>query len=186
MRIQANKLEIGDDYYQLGKTIQINFVKNSKLNLGDKLITNFHICSDDDLKVKLLEEHFCIKIIQIDKIKEFGYTNSILEKWLSFIGTNSSNKRKDIAEGDELLMELNDWVKKYVNDEETQEKLNKWDLQIAKNNGYEEGKEEGMAEEKIKIIKNMLNENLDIKDISKYMGLSIEEIEKLKETIKEN
>lgn len=89
-------------------------------------------------------------------------------------------------------MELNDWVKKYVNDEETQEKLNKWDIQIAKNKGYEEGKEEGhaeglqqgkaegIAEEQMKIIKNMLNENLDIKDISKYVGLSVEEIEEIK------
>ena len=192
MRIQANKLEIGDNYYQLGKTIQINFVKNSKLNLGDKLITNFHICSDDDLNVKLQEEDFCIKIIQIDKIKEFGYTNSILEKWLSFIGTNSSNKRKDIAEGDELLMELNDWIKKYVNDEETQEKLNKWDIQIAKNKGYEEGKEEGHAEglqqgikqgiekNQNEIIKNMLKKGLSDKDISEFTGLPLNEISKIK------
>ena len=200
MRIQANKLEIGDDYYQLGKTIQINFVKNSKLNLGNEVITNFHICSDHDLDVKLLEDHFCIKVIQIDKIKEFGYTNGILEKWLSFIGTNSFNKREDIAEGDELLMELNDWVKKYVNDEETQGKLNKWDIQIATEKGYEEGKEKGMAEgleqgikkgieqgikqgvekNQIEIVKNMLRENVNVKDIAKYTRLSIPEINKIK------
>lgn len=146
MRIQSNKLEIGDDYYKLGKTIQINFVKNSKLNLGNKPVTNFHIASDDNLQIKLLVENFCIKIVQIDKIKDLKYTNNILEKWLGFIGANDFNKRKNFAEGDELLMELNDWVNKYINDEQTIEKLNKWDIQIATQKGYEEGLETGISQ----------------------------------------
>ena len=78
-------------------------------------------------------------------------------------------------------MELNDWVKKYVNDEETQEKLNKWDIQIAKNKGYEEGKEEGIAESKAEIVKNMLDKNMELKDISGITGMSIEAIEKIRD-----
>ena len=100
--IKAYIILCGDDYYKLGKTIQINFVKNSKLNLGNKLITNFHIASDDNLQIKLLADNFCVKIVQIDKIKELGYTNNILEKWLSFIGASNFAKRRDIAKGDEL------------------------------------------------------------------------------------
>ena len=80
-----------------------------------------------------------------------------------------------------MLMELNEWIKKYVADEETQEKLNKWDLQIAKNKGYNQGVEDGIIQRNTEIAKSMLEGNVPIKDISKYTGLTIEEIERLKE-----
>ena len=74
-------------------------------------------------------------------------------------------------------MELNEWIHKYVADDKMQEELNKWDLEIAENKGYEQGTKQRDME----IAKNMLNFNVPIKDISKYTGLAIEEIEKLKE-----
>ena len=74
-------------------------------------------------------------------------------------------------------MELNEWIKKYVADDETQEELNKWDIEIATNKGIEQGK----AEEKMEIAKNLLNTNLSDEDIAKATGLSIEEIMQLKE-----
>ena len=74
-------------------------------------------------------------------------------------------------------MELNEWIKKYVADDETQEELNKWDIEIATNKGIEQGK----AEEKMEIAKNLLNINLSDEDIAKATGLSTEEIMQLKE-----
>ena len=43
------------------------------------------------------------------------------------------------------------------------------------------GKKEGRLEEKVKIVKNMLNEKLSIDKISKITGVKKEEIEKMKE-----
>lgn len=94
-----------------------------------------------------------------------------------FIGAEDEKERKKIAKGDELLMELHEWVHKYVNDEETQEKLNKWDMLIAKNQFTELGKQE----RNIEIAKNMLKDGISKDKISRYTGLSVEEIEKLKE-----
>lgn len=74
-------------------------------------------------------------------------------------------------------MELNEWINKYVADDETQEELNKWDIEIATNKGIEQGKKE----EKMEIAKNLLNTNLSDEDIAKATGLSIEEIMQLKE-----
>ena len=45
-------------------------------------------------------------------------------------------------------MELNEWIKKYVADDETQEELNKWDIEIATNKGIELGKKEGLEQGK--------------------------------------
>ena len=184
MRIQASKLDIGDGYHKLGKTIQINFVEQSRLNLGEELITNFYLTSEKNPDIKILTDKFCVKIVQIDKARKLGYTNNELERWLKFIAAKSSNERADIAKGDELLVELNEWIHKYVADDKTQEELNKWDLEIAENKGYEQGVEQGIEQgieqKAMEIAKNLLNMNMSIEDISKATNLSIEEIESLK------
>ena len=127
--------------------------------------------------MKLLENSFCVKIVQIDKARELGYTNNILDKWLKFIAANGSSERDSVAKGDVLLMELNEWIKKYVADDETQEELNKWDIEIATNKGIEQGK----AEEKIEIAKKLLAKNSSIEEIMELTELSEKEIMQLKE-----
>ena len=185
-KIQDNKLKKGNN--NIKKIIQIILVKNSEIDLGDEPIMNFQICCDENPNLKLLEDEFLIKIIQVDKVND-QYPNSSLEKWQSFNKTNNSDKRK---EEEERLIELINLIKKYVNDEETQEKLNKWDIQIATEKSYEEGKEKGMAEgleqgikqgiekNQNEIIKNMLKKGLSDKDISEFTGLPLKEINKIK------
>ncbi len=70
-------------------------------------------------------DKFCVKVVQIDKARELGYTNNELERWLKFIAAKSNNERSSIARGDELLVKLNEWIHKYVADDKTQEELNK-------------------------------------------------------------
>ena len=77
-------------------------------------------------------------------------------------------------------MKLNEWIHKYIADDKTQEELNKWDLEIAENKGYEQGVEQGIEQRNVEIAKNLLNMNMPIEDISKATNLSIEEIESLK------
>lgn len=123
--------------------------------------------------------------MQIDKARELGYTNNILDKWLKFIAANGSSERDSVAKGDVLLMELNEWIKKYVADDETQEELNKWDIEIATNKGIELGKkdglEQGKAEGKIEIAKKLLAKNSSIEEIMELTELSEKEIMQLKE-----
>ena len=82
-------------------------------------------------------------------------------------------------------MELNEWIKKYVADDETQEELNKWDIEIATNKGIELGKKEGLeqgkVEEKIEIAKKLLAKNSSIEEIMELTELSEKEIMQLKE-----
>ena len=135
--------------------------------------------------MKLLENSFCVKIVQIDKARELGYTNNILDKWLKFIAASGSSERDSVAKGDVLLMELNEWIKKYVADDETQEELNKWDIEIATNKGIELGKKEGLeqgkAERNIEIAKKLLAKNSSIEEIMELTELSEKEIMQLKE-----
>ena len=181
MRIHVGKLHRGNPYLNLGKTVQINFVDQVKMDLGDHLITNFYLTSEYDLNTKLIPESFCIKIIQIDKLKELGYNETEVIKWLKFIAAKDQEERAQIAKGDEELVELNDWIDKYVNDEETKWKMAKWADEIAENKGYEKGLEEGNKQKSIEIAKNLLSMNMPLEDIHKATGMEIEEIIKLKE-----
>ena len=68
MRIHANKLEVGDGDYKLGKTVQINFVERCTLDLEDVIVSDFHIAYDWKPTVKLFYDNFCVKVVQIDKL----------------------------------------------------------------------------------------------------------------------
>jgi predicted transposase/invertase (TIGR01784 family) len=60
------------------------------------------------------------------------------------------------------------------------EEARRQDLEDMKNTGIRIGMEKGIQNEKIEIAKKMISENMTISMISKILGLSKEEIEKLK------
>ena len=62
------------------------------------------------------------------------------------------------------------------------EKLRLSELKEAREQGIEQGIEKGIEQEKIEIVKNMLKDEVDISVISKYTGLSKEEIANLKQS----
>ena len=158
-----------------------HFVEKSALDLEDEIITNFYLTSERNIKVKILKEKLCVKIVQIDKARELGYANNELEKWLKFIAAQNSDERAEVAKGDELLVELNKWIQEYVADDKMQEELNKWDLEIAEGKGYEQGLEQGIEQNKKEIAKKLIEMNLSIEDIVKATDLNKEEIIHLKE-----
>ena len=93
------------------------------------------------------------------------------------MGAQTSEEREEIAKGDKMLMELNNWVEEYMFDEKTKKYYGEWAEQIAE----EKGRKFGMKDAKLEIAKNMLDMSMTVEDISKATGLSKEEIIKLKE-----
>ena len=130
-----------------------------------------------------------INYIRIDKIRELGYNENELMKWLRFIAARNYEESKNIAEGDEMFMEFNEWIDNYVNDDLTRKAMAEWNekiitnkqIKIAHEQGVEEGIKEGAKQKKIEIAKSMLEANMKIEDISKFTNLSKEEIIHLKE-----
>ena len=173
MRIFSTQLDRGKDYNLLESIIQINLIDNITYKFNENVINEYGIVNIKDLEDHPLANKFTLKFFRIDKAREIPYNKSDLTiRWLKFIGAKSQEERSSIAKGDELLMELDNWVEEYVNDERTKEIFGKWAEEIAKKKGIEEGKEE--------IVKKMLQDNCDISLISKYTGLSIQKINELK------
>ena len=90
------------------------------------------------------------------------------------------------VKGDKLMEKLkdesielnndNDFVKLMSDEEEER---------LLKNSYIQEGFDKGIEQQTIELTKNMLNENIDINQISKITGLSTDEITKIaKENVK--
>ena len=83
------------------------------------------------------------------------------------------------------------FFQEYMSQEEDQRKMQNSLIREAEDTGYEKGiklgEEKGLklGEEKgkIKMVKNMLNEKIDINTISKISNLSIEKINKIKKNL---
>ena len=69
---------------------------------------------------------------------------------------------------------------KYMSEEEDKKKIQNSLLSEARENGINDGISKGVSKEKVNIAKNMLNKNMSIEDILDITGLSVEEINKLR------
>ena len=183
MRIFSTQLDKGKNYDVLESVIQINFLENNSTNIGDKLI-NTYALANVEYPHNILSDKFIIKFINVDKASKRSYTKEEekLLNILKFISAKNYEERKEVAKGDELLMDFNEWLNKYMYNEETLEFYHNWDLAIAKDAGFSEGKTAGFSEgktageksSKIEIAKKMLQKEIPIKDIASITNLTIE------------
>ena len=149
MRIFSTQLDKGKNYDVLESVIQINFLENNSTNIGDKLI-NTYALANVEYPHNILSDKFIIKFINVDKASKRSYTKEEekLLNILKFISAKNYEERKEVAKGDELLMDFNEWLNKYMYNEETLEFYHNWDLAIAKDAGFSEGKTAGFNEGK--------------------------------------
>ena len=69
---------------------------------------------------------------------------------------------------------------KYMSEEEDKKKIQNSLLSEARENGINDGISKGENKKSIEIAKNLLSMNMSLEDISKATGLTVEEINKLK------
>ena len=123
-----------------------------------------------------------IRIIYLELYKYVIDNKNIddkLTKWVDFL-TNPIDLEKKTFE-DEDIEQARKTLNYISTDDNERSILDA--IQKSRNDFYndmtaakEEGKEEGLKEKSIEIAKNMLKDNVDINIISKYSGLSVEEI----------
>lgn len=71
----------------------------------------------------------------------------------------------------------------YIDEQEEQEKVYNTDMALAVETGENKGRVEGRLEEKQKMVENLLNFGDSIEKISAVSGLSIEEVQKIKDSL---
>ena len=120
----------------------------------------------------------------------YSKDNKLIDKYKYLIMLGLDRKDlKELSRRDDIVKEFNEEVEELNEDpvfvrritpEQDQEFIENTIKYYAREEGLAEGREEGTLDTTIKIVKNMLNENIDVNIISKITGFSLNEIEKLK------
>ena len=110
--------------------------------------------------------------------------NKILS-WIEFFTVKDLDKVKDkLKEVNDIMPKVIDKYERFISSKEEMEVYNARDAFLYGQNlmlkkEREEGIKEGIKETKISMALNMKKDGVDVNIISKYTGLSIEEIKKL-------
>ncbi|WP_193376881.1 Rpn family recombination-promoting nuclease/putative transposase [Brachyspira hyodysenteriae] len=187
----VSELNENESYDIISQVISINFV-NFNMDFGDegkahrcfKLIDiQNHDVSLDIIQMHIIEIPRFIKILNnsnLDDIKR----NKILS-WIEFFTVKDLDKVKEkLKEINEIMPKVIDKYERFISSEEEMEVYNARDVflygqTLMLKREREEGIKEGIKENQILIAKNMKNDKVDVNTISKYTGLSIEEIKNL-------
>ena len=175
----------GEEHYFM----QICF---DNFSIKNKLISIYKLTDLEDGLVDEENENFVKYRINLAKIYKKYYTLdeklTRFEKALAVLTFNKIEDLRKISKGDEMLMRV---VKKieeltddpdmvqYIDVEKGMELGRKEDIQIATEKAAKKAAIETEEKTRIETARKMLKDNLDIDSISKYTGLSKEEIKKL-------
>ncbi len=184
------QLDSGEDYTLLNPVIALTITDFEMFPNLDKLISRF-VLKQKDYLVDYLIYDIELVFVELPKFKKnLEELETLTDKWIYFIKTARTlqdvpdtmgavpeiNKAFKIANQANLSREeLEDLEKReiYIHDQRNA-------IKRALRQGREEGREEGIKEAKLEIAKQLLD-LLDEDMISQKTGLSIEEVQKLKE-----
>ena len=180
----SSLLNKSDNYTKLAPVIGMNILDFTIFSD----IKDFHSCYLlKEIKHNIiLTDHCMLHYIELPKfnLNDFENKEKIIT-WIKFFkGENMSNliKENNIFEEVEKrcqsFIESDPLINAYRK-KEWEDYFHKGELLTEREEGFEEGKLEGIKDEKYSIAKNLKKSGLDIKFISENTGLSIEEIEKL-------
>ena len=191
-KLYVKSIKRGESYQKLEKAIVI-LITDKKIKDLEELEyhTEWKIIEMEN-RQKILTDKLELHIIELDKIEErTDNKNEKLVDWLMFLKNPESERVKEKMKENESLKEAQEKLEKISEDARMQQ-LAWWkekaiyEENTAKQAGYERGLEEGLEKikkEKIKIVKNMLKENMSIETISKVTNLDANEIKQIQQNM---
>ena len=180
MSLHLRKFKKGNRYEDNYRTIQIN-INNEMIDESDKVIEEYYFRKEDG---KEYSKNIGFYVVNIPNIKKIWYNkeDEEFEKYkymLSFFETNVDMIRR-IYEGDEVVMDIINKQEEFSRDNEEWETFrSENELEEEYQLGIEYAKEEGKKEGIEKVVKSMLDKNMDIKNIIDITGLSEEEVKRI-------
>ena len=190
-----NEVKEGENYNNVQKIISINLL-DFNLKFGDKGKAHrcFKLIDTKDLNISLdliqihiLEVKRFIEIIK-NSTKEELKNNRLLSWMKFFTSDNLELIEKELKEENQIMSKVIEEYRKFTSDDKMMRAYaareaflvgQKMMLRREREDGFDEGKLEGIKEGQISMAKSMKTKNLDINLISEITGLTIDEIKKL-------
>ena len=188
-KMYSEQIQNRDNYSKLERTVCINIL-NFKYLKNDKYHNEYRlkeITSNEEL-TDLQEIHF----IELPKFNEIGnkeYVENVekmdaLEKWLEFLVEPESNTVRQLELSNEEIKLAKSELYRLSMDSNEREQYNMREKAIYDRiSALENAEAKGKIERELELIKESLNQGLEISLISKITGLSEEEILKIKKDI---
>ena len=179
----SSLLKQGNKYSKLRPVISINLIDDI---LFDKTDSRMHTCYllKEKNTNKILTDHIQMHYVEIPKLDKDADIKTELKNWILFLKSNKEEDMSQLLKEDTIFEKA---INKYNYFTDNEDLLNEYDRREAylvyqaslMRGSREEGKLEGLKEGQISMAKAMKKDGVDINLISKYTGLTIEEIEKL-------
>ena len=183
----SNVLKKGEEYPELKPVISINLIDDI---LFDKTDNRMHTCYllKEKNSNKILTDHIQMHYVEIPKFDENADIKKELKNWILFLKSNKEEDMSQLLKEDTIFEKA---INKYNYFTDNEELLNEYDRREAylvyqaslmrgsREEGREEGRLEGIKDEKYSIAKSLKASGLDNQFISEHTGLSIKEVEKL-------
>ena len=201
-RLYSKKIKRGEENYQYTQVIQFN-LNNFAFKGNDKIVDIYTVTNDDNIG---LSNKLIFVQIYVPNLRKKWYTKGIKslseeEKYILALVEMDLDKLNDLG-GENIMDEYVKEAEEVSFEGGVGEAYDKeWALRDqgyrdglsqgkaegfsqgkveGREEGRTEGKTEGINERNLEIAKNMLKDNIPIESISKYTGLSIDEIKNLK------
>jgi predicted transposase/invertase (TIGR01784 family) len=179
-KMLVTQLSAGDDYENLQKTISILIADFELIENSEKYHHVFQLRDKDTgiMFTDLVE----INTLELGKISNQP-DNTAKYQWLRFLKSETEEEFEMAAQSNPVIKKAYVELKRLSQDEEAQLLYEAREKAIRdENSRIKSALKKGKIEEKMEIAKNFLNIGLSIEQISAGTGLTIEEIEKLKNT----
>lgn len=190
-KIYTANLDVGDSYTKLRKTIIIIIVDSEMPNLKEiqKAHTKWQIREEENSTI-VLTSYLEFHIIEVPKaIKEYAKSpqDAVLQ-WMMFLDNPNKEEVTKIMEKNEDIKEAKEELNQLSKDEvlrriALKEKLLRMDINQAKADAEEYGREKGRAEAtketKEEIVKKMYEIDITVEHIAKVVNLEVSEVKKI-------
>ena len=188
-KMYSEQIQNRDNYSKLERTVCINilnfkYLKNDKYHNAYRLK---EITSNEEL-TDLQEIHF----IELPKFNEIGnkeYVENVeemdaLEKWLEFLVEPESNTVRQLELSNEEIKLAKSELYRLSMDSKEREQYNMREKAIYDRiSALENAEAKGKMERELELVKESLNQGLEISLISKITGLNEDEILKIKNNL---
>ena len=179
----SNILKKGEDYPELKPVISINLIDDILFDKTDKRMHTCYLLKEKNSN-KILTDHIQLHYIEIPKFNNDANITTELKNWILFLKSNKEEDMSQLLKEDTIFEKA---IKKYNYFTDNEDLLNEYDRREAylvyqaslMRGATKDGFEAGRHAEQISMATAMKKDGADINLISKYTGLTIDEIKKL-------
>ena len=175
----SNILKKGEDYPELKPVISINLIDDILFDKTDKRMHTCYLLKEKNTN-KILTDHIQLHYIEIPKFNNDANITTELKNWILFLKSNKEEDMSQLLKEDTIFEKA---MKKYNYFTDNEDLINEYDRREAylvyQSSLMRGAKEEGEKNKAISMATAMKKDGADINLISKYTGLTIDEIKKL-------